>query len=242
MTPKLRPFPVGVNGHVTLTDSDPVSTQPTDDPTLPAFVARFPRDPRVGAAQRARLDELRAGGDSATAVAEMARLCAKPGEALAADCADRNGAAAFHEGMAGWDRFVAMTLAIRSRAQLTRVGVETASEQKMLALRRLTGLYARSIASGSPEWVAAGTFQTGLAQWYYGLFLRDVQLPADLTEAQRDAARRGAALQAKAYFDLAEKSWTALVTKADAEKFNNPWVARARGALAGTGIPSREAQ
>jgi len=164
----------------------------------------------------------------------------KPGEALASTCAERAGSGAFREAMAAWERYAAIVLEIRTRAQLTRAGVDAASASKQLALRQLTAHFTRAIASGAPEWIAAGTYQTGLAQWYYGMFLRDVQLPPDLTEAQRDAARRGSAQQAQAYFDLALKTWTALVAKAATDKFENEWVSRARAALGGEGIPPRE--
>ena len=78
----------------------------------------------------------------------------------------------------------------------------------------MTASFTRAIASGAPEWVGAGTYQTGLAQWHYGVFLRDVILPAGITDAQRTGAQTGSAQQAQAYFDGAIKVWTALVEKA----------------------------
>ena len=160
--------------------------------------------------------------------------------ALAATCADRAGALAFREGMARWDSYVALQLEIKSRAQLTRTGVEQASLPKLQALRTMTRSFTRAIASGAPEWVAAGSFQTGLAQWQYGIFLRDVVLPADVTDAQRTGAQAGSAQQAQQYFDSAIKAWSALVEKATADKFENDWVEKVRAALRGEGIPARE--
>ncbi|MEA3244763.1 MAG: tetratricopeptide repeat protein, partial [Gemmatimonadota bacterium] len=208
--------------------------------TFLAFATRFPRDPRVGEANAARLVALRAAGDTANIGAELARLCVRPPEAMAATCADRAGAAAFAAGMARWDAYAALRLEIKSRAQLTRAGVDAASAPKLQAFRAITRSFTQAIASGAPPWVAAGRFQTGLAQWYYGLFLRDVVLPADLTDAQRTGAQQGSAQQAQQYFDLAVKTWTALVDKAAADKFDNDWVARARAALRGEGVPARE--
>jgi hypothetical protein len=43
------------------------------------------------------------------------------------------------------------------------------------------------------------------------------------------------------YFDGAIKAWQALIDKAAAGKFENEWVVKARAAVKGEGIPSREA-
>jgi TolA-binding protein len=213
-----------------------------------AFTTRFPREPRVPQANLARWAALKAAGDTVALNGELATLCAgwrPPATAAAATaytpvCADRAGSAAFRAGMAGWERYAGLTLVIATRAQLTRAGVDAASAPKLQALRAMTQQFSRAVASGVPEWVAAGTFQTGLAQWYYGLFLRDVQLPADLTDAQRTGAQAGSAQQAQQYFDAAVKAWTALVDKAAADTFNNAWVDKARAALRGEGVPARE--
>lgn len=141
--------------------------------------------------------------------------------------------------MASWDKYAAITLDIKTKAQLTRDGVALASAPKQQLLKAMTASFARAIASGASEWVAAGSFQTGLAQWYYGLFLRDVQLPADITDAQRTGAENGSAQQAQQYFDAAIKLWTALVEKAANDKFANAWVETAKAAISGEGVPSR---
>jgi tetratricopeptide (TPR) repeat protein len=205
-----------------------------------AFAQRFPRDVRVPEAQRLRLDQLALAGDSATAAAELGRLCARPSAALASRCAERAAELAYREGMALWPRYEAMQLVIGTRADLTRAGVEKASAAKQQLLRQLGQTFGRAIATGASRWLSAASFQTGLAQWHYGLFLRDVQLPAELTEGQRTAAQRGSAQQAQQYFDAAKTTWQALVDKAAAGGFDNEWVLRAKDALEGKGVPPRE--
>jgi tetratricopeptide (TPR) repeat protein len=205
-----------------------------------AFISRFPRDARVADAQRLRVTELTVAGDSAAVNFEMNKLCVKPSEGMAVRCADRNGRAAFSAASPSWELYIGLKLVIATKASLTRAGVEAAAARKLALLRTLSTQYARAIASGAPEWIAAGSYQAALAQWQYGIFLRDVELPADLTDAQRTAAKNGSAQQAQAYFDAAIKGWQALVNKADIDKFENEWVAKTRAALKGEGIPARE--
>jgi len=205
-----------------------------------AFAQRFPRDTRVPEAQRLRLDQLSLAGDTATASAELAKLCTRPAAGLAERCAARAAELAYREGMALWPRYEAMKLVIATRADLTRAGVDKAAAAKLQLLRQLGQIFGRAIATGASEWLSASSFQTGLAQWHYGLFLRDVQLPAELTEGQRTAAQRGSAQQAQAYFDAARTTWQALVDKAASGGFDNAWVAKARDALEGKGVPPRE--
>lgn len=207
--------------------------------TFAAFVQRFPRDPRVPDAQRLRLDQLAVAGDSTTANTELSRLCVRPAPGLADRCAARVAEAAYREGMALWPRYEAMKLVIATRTDLTRAGVDKASVPKQQLLRQLGQIFARAIATGAPEWLAAASFQTGLAQWHYGIFLRDVQLPVDLNEGQRTAAQKGSAQQAQQYFDAARTTWQALVDKAEKGGFANGWVQRAKEALEGKGVPAR---
>jgi tetratricopeptide (TPR) repeat protein len=208
--------------------------------TFAAFVQRFPRDARVAEAQRLRLDQLALAGDSVTAVNELGKLCAKPSPGLVDRCAARNAEAAYREGMALWPRYEAMKLMVATRADLTRAGVDKAAAPKQQMLKQLGVVFGRAIAAGAPEWLSAASFQTGLAQWSYGLFLRDVQLPTDLTEGQRTAAQNGSAQQAQQYFDAARVTWQALIDKATAGGFTNAWVQRAKEALDGKGVPARE--
>ncbi|HEU4563753.1 MAG TPA: tetratricopeptide repeat protein [Gemmatimonadaceae bacterium] len=197
------------------------------------FVTKFPRDARVAEARQARLDLLRASGDTTAANAELARLCANPTAELRAECSAREGERAFRQGVALWPRYKSERLVIRTVGQLTQAGVQRASASKQSLLRTMTGHFTRAIRTGSPEWLSAATYYVGLAQWEYGEFLKNVQLPESLTEEQRQAALQGAAQQAQANYDAARKTWQSLVDKAAQEKFSNAWVDRARDALSG---------
>jgi TolA-binding protein len=197
------------------------------------FVQRFPRDERAGAARQARLALLRSAGDTAAATAELTRLCQNPTPDLRAECSARAGERAFRQGQALFDDYKEIKLVIPSIQQLTAAGVQRASARKQSMLRTMNGHFTRAIQSGAPEWLSAATFYVGLAQWEYGVFLRDVQLPASLNEEQRTAAQQGSAQQAEQNFEAARSTWTSLLEKAQAEGFSNVWVDRAREALAG---------
>jgi hypothetical protein len=119
------------------------------------------------------------------------------------------------------------------RANLTRKGIARNSAPKRELLTSMSTHFKRSIASGAPEWLAASSYYMGLAQWEYGDYLKNVELPADLTGPQLSAAQAGSAQQAEQYYSAARKTWSALVTKAEQDSIANSWVARARNALAG---------
>jgi TolA-binding protein len=197
------------------------------------FATRFPRDTRVPQAQSARVALLKASGNTTTANAELARLCARPSEALRAACADRTAEQAFRQGVAIFPRYKALRLVITTPAQLTRTGVERASAQKRTLLQQMTGHFTRSINTGSPEWLAASSYYVGLGQWEYGEFLKNVRLPTSLSAEQRAAAQQGAAQQAEAYYEEARKTWQTLLDKAQQENLNNAWIDRARAAIGG---------
>jgi hypothetical protein len=93
--------------------------------------------------------------------------------------------------------------------------------------------FTKAIQSGAPVPLAASTFYLGLAQWEYGNFVKNVQLPAGLTEAERTSATAGSERQATQYYDAARKTWQALLETAERQKIDNEWVTRARDALAG---------
>ena len=93
--------------------------------------------------------------------------------------------------------------------------------------------FTKAIESGSPLHIAAASYYVGLAQWEYGNFVKNVQLPADLTDAERSTATSGSERQATQYYDAARKTWQALIDKAQLEKIENEWVTRTRDALAG---------
>ena len=198
-----------------------------------AFAQRFPRDERAGAARQARLELLRASGDSAAASAELAQLCQNPSAELRADCAARAGERAFRQGQGQFAAYQQVRLVIPSVQQLTAAGVQRASARKQQLLRTMNGHFTRAIQSGSPEWLAAATFYVGLAQWEYGEFLKNVQLPSSLNEEQRAAALQGSAQQAEQNYEAARSTWRSLIEKAQTDGFSNVWVDRAREALAG---------
>ncbi|MGH7717652.1 MAG: tetratricopeptide repeat protein, partial [Gemmatimonadaceae bacterium] len=197
------------------------------------FARAFPRDPRAAQAQQTRVALLRASGDTASANTELARLCVRPTEALRATCATRTAEVAFRQGVALFPQYQSVRLVISTRGQLTRAGVERASARKRTLLRTMTGHFTRAIQTGVPEWLSAASYYQGLAQWEYGNFLRNVELPSTLTEAQRTAAQQGAEQQAQEYDTASRTTWQTLVDKATQENFTNEWVDRARAALQG---------
>ncbi len=198
-----------------------------------AFVSRFPRNARASQAQQARITMLRAAGDAGTADAELDRICARPPDDLRGECAERAGARAFRQGVALWPEYQGLRLVIRTRAQLNRAGVERASARKRELLRAMTDQFTRAIEAGSPEWLSAATYASGLIQWEYGNFLRNTEFPEALTDEQRDAAVMGAEQQALEFDGLSRTIWRSLIEKAEQEDFDNVWVARARAALEG---------
>jgi hypothetical protein len=176
---------------------------------------------------------LAASGDSAAADKELARLCGKPSVALASQCAARTGEREFHAGKALFERYQPLKLVIPLRGNLTRNGIARISAPKRELLSSMSTHFRRSIATGSPEWLAASSYYMGLAQWEYGDYLKNVELPADLTGPQLSAAQAGSAQQAEQYYVAARKTWSTLIEKAEQDSIVNPWVARARNALAG---------
>ena len=97
----------------------------------------------------------------------------------------------------------------------------------------MSGYFTKAIESGSSLHLSAATFYVGLAQWEYGNFVKNVQLPATLTDEERSAAIAGSERQATQYFDAARKTWQALIDKAQQQQIENEWVTRTREALAG---------
>jgi TolA-binding protein len=199
-----------------------------------AFASRFPNDTRAAQARSIRLALLRASGDSTGAEREVASLCtANPPEDLRATCAARAGEQEFRAGAALFPQYKAVRLVITSKARLNAAGVKRASTQKQELLKQMSDHFTKAIESGAPRPLAAATFYLGLAQWEYGDFVKNVQLPSNLTDAERAAATTGSERQAAQYYDAARKTWQALLDKAQQEKIDNEWVTRTRDALAG---------
>jgi tetratricopeptide (TPR) repeat protein len=202
--------------------------------TYATFARRYPADPRAAQARSYRIALLRQAGDSAAANADLAVLCTANAPAdLKAECAARAGEAAFSAGVAQFLKYRPVKLVIASRGQLTAAGVKRASANKQQLLTALTKDFTRAIEAGDPQYLAAATYYIGVAQWEYGNFLKDVQLPASLSDAERLAAADGAAKQAEAYYSQAQKTWQALVDKAAQEKIVNKWVDMAKDGVQG---------
>ena len=198
------------------------------------FASRFPSDRRATQARSARFAMLRASGDSAGADRELASLCtANLSAELRASCAARVGEQEFRAGVAIFPRYKAEHLVIRSKAQLNAAGVRRASTLKQTLLKEMSTHFTKAIESGAPLPLSAASFYVGLAQWEYGDFVKNVQLPSGLTDAERAQATAGSDRQASQYYDAARKTWQALLDKAQQEKIDNEWVTRARDALAG---------
>jgi hypothetical protein len=130
-------------------------------------------------------------------------------------------------------QYQAVKLVISTKAQLTAAGVQRASAQKQQILRDMSAHFTKSIESGSPLHLAGSTYYLGLAQWEYGNFVKNVQLPNGLTNDERTQAIAGSERQATQYYDAARKTWQALLDKAQRDKIDNGWVTLAREAVAG---------
>jgi TolA-binding protein len=198
-----------------------------------SFADMYPRDKRTPDANAMHVALLKATGATAAADAELTKLCGHPTAPLKAECASRAGEAAFKQGQALWPKYQALALVIPKKNNLTRAGVARLSEPKKNILAKMDASFTKAIGTGSPEWVAAGSYYAGLAQWEYGNFLANVTMPSDLSAEERQAAQAGAARQAEAYYQAANKLWKALVDKSVKDKFTNAWVDRAKAALTG---------
>jgi len=137
------------------------------------------------------------------------------------------------QGRALFPRYQALKLVIPLRVNLTRAGVERLSLPKRKMLAEMSTHFTTAIASGDPTWLSAASYYAGLAQWEYGNYLANLTLPNDLSDEQRAAAQAGSARQAEQYYQAANKLWQTLVDKAAADKFDNPWVQRAKDAIGG---------
>jgi hypothetical protein len=111
--------------------------------------------------------------------------------------------------------------------------VKRASAHKQALLAVVTKDLTKAIEAGDPTYLAASTFYIGVAQWEYGNFLKNVKLPASLTDAERGAATQGAAQQAEGYYAQARKTWQALLDKAAQQHIANKWIDMTRDALQG---------
>lgn len=203
------------------------------------FATRFADDQRAGAARVYRMNLLMSHGDSAGAAVELAVLCrASPPEELQPRCARQAAQGVLATALAEFHTYQPVRLVIASRGQLTGAGIKRASARKQALLDALTRDFTKVIASGDPGLLSEATYYIGVAQWDYGNFLRDVELPASLSDAERTAAQQGAAQQAAAYYEQAKETWADLIAKAKDGNFTSPWVDRAQAAVTTGQVPN----
>ncbi len=208
------------------------------------YAERFPNGARAGDARSRRAGLLLAVGDTAAANAEFGRICARASSANDPQCAGFRARQAFEAAVAGYDAYDRIQLVVRNRSQISTAAALTALQApKRQSLSRLSGRLAPVIKTGVPEYLAGATFYLGLAQWEYGEYLKNIQLPATFTDAERQAATTGASNLAEAEYARAKETWQALLTKAEQEEAlrNEPgaqrWLQLARDAMAGN-VPS----
>src|SRR3954469_7954000 len=207
--------------------------------TYALFAQRYPRDDRAAQAKQQQIAQLQTSGDTAAANRALITACARPGEALQAECSSRVAERSFQQGVGTFGEYQPLKLVISSKGQLTAAGVTRASRQKQALLRQLTSEFANAIKSGVPQYMAASSYYVGLAQWEYGNFLKNVQLPSGLTDAEQTQAQQGAAQQAEQYYAAAKQVWQELVQRAEStpaignDAAARPWIDRARNAVQG---------
>ena len=205
------------------------------------FATRFPRDPRAGEARQRRLGVLESSGDSSAVAAELTRICSARtvAEEFRDRCRSRTGDRYFRQGASLFSEYRDIPLVISTKAQLTAAGVTRASARKQQRLKAMVDVFRRAIESGDPRSVAGATYYVGLAQWEYGNFLKNVQLPEGLTEEERNLAQQGSATQAEQFYAQARETWQALIQKAEQEPELSgnaeaqQWLERARNAIQG---------
>jgi hypothetical protein len=168
-------------------------------------------------------------------------MCAQNPTANRDLCAAYRARQALQSAVALFEPYRRINFVIRNKNQVSSpAALRAVQAPKQQALQRLAQRLSDVIKTGVPEQLAAATFYLGLAQWDYGNYLKNIQLPATgFTDEERAAATEGAAKLAEQEYARARSTWQALLTKVDAEEAlrNDPgaqrWLALARGALAG---------
>jgi tetratricopeptide (TPR) repeat protein len=207
--------------------------------TYAVFAQRYPRDERAGNARQQQIAQLKTSGDTAAANRALSNACSNPSDALQTECSSRVADRSFQQGVATFGEYQPLKLTIGSKSQLNAAGVTRASRDKQTLLRQLTSDFSQAIKTGVPQYLAASSYYVGLAQWEYGNFLKNVQLPSSLTDAERTAAQQGAAQQAEQYYSAARQVWQELVQRAQStpaignDAGARPWIDRARKAVQG---------
>jgi len=207
--------------------------------TYALFAQRYPRDDRASDARQRQIAQLQTSGDTAAANRVLTNACARPSEGMEQECSSRVAERAFAQGVSTFGEYQPLKLTISSKSQLTAAGVQRASREKQTLLRQLTSEFSSAIKTGVPQYLAASSYYVGLAQWEYGNFLKNVQLPSGLTDAEQTAAQQGAAQQAEQYYSAARQLWQELVQRAQStpaignDAAAKPWIDRARNAVQG---------
>jgi TolA-binding protein len=205
------------------------------------YADRFPRGARATDARSRRASLLLAAGDTAASNAEFGRMCTQNPSANRDVCAAYRARLAFESAVTLFEPYRRIPFTIRTKNQVsTAAALRTVQAPKLQALQRLSTRLTDVIKTGVPEYLAGATAYLGLAQWEYGNYLKNIQLPATgFTDEERAAATEGAAKLAEQEYARARATWQALLTKADAEEAlrNDPgaqrWLQVARDAIAG---------
>ena len=209
------------------------------------YAERYPNTSRAADARTARAALLRASGDTAAAAREYAAMCARTTAATRDDCASYRAEAAMRRARDMYRQYDDVELVITNRAQTTsQASLQQAQARKKALLQQLGQQLQSVIRTGVPEYVAAGGYLLGLAQWEYGVYLRDVDVRvAGMSEADRETFRARAAEAAEKEFATARASWQALLDKAQQEAALRDdakarrWLDLAREAIGGS-VPS----
>ena len=205
------------------------------------YAERFPRGERATDARTRRAALLLAAGDTAAANAEFGRMCAQNASANRELCAAYRARQAFESAVGTFDAYKRIQFVIRNKNQVaSAAALRTVQAPKRAALARLVTRLKAVIDLGVAEQLAGATYYLGLAQWEYGNYLKNIQLPTTgFTDEERAAATSGAAQLAEQEYAAARETWQALLTKAEAEEAlrNDPaaqrWLQLARDAVAG---------
>ena len=209
------------------------------------YADRFPRGARATDARTRRAALLLAAGDTSAANAEFGRMCSQNAAANRDVCGAYRARLAFEAAAATFEPYRRIQFTIRNKNQVaSAAALRTVQAPKRTSLQRLAARLKTVIDMGIAEYTAGATFYTGLAQWEYGNYLKNIQLPATgFTDEERAAATEGAAKLAEQEYANARAIWQALITKAEAEEAlrNDPgaqkWLQLARDAIAGN-VPS----
>ena len=195
------------------------------------FAQRFPNDPRAGEARQNQIGLLVQSGNTEAVASELETLCRRPTEEIRPLCAERAARTYFEAGRRLWPQYDALEL--RITGTLTAATLNRATAQKRQLRDRMVGQFEQAINTGNPLYLSAATYYAGLAQWEYGNFMRDIQLPASMPAEQQEQARQAAAQTAEEFFAGARNTWQLLLEKAQQESINNEWIERARAAIRG---------